>query len=37
MDRADGYVVLPGGLGTYEELFEVLVARQLGDLSLIHI
>jgi hypothetical protein len=31
MDRADGYVVLPGGLGTYEELFEVLVARQLGD------
>jgi hypothetical protein len=31
MDRADGYVVLPGGLGTYEEFFEVLVARQLGD------
>jgi uncharacterized protein (TIGR00730 family) len=31
MDRADGYIVLPGGLGTYEEFFEVLVARQLGD------
>lgn len=31
MDLADGYVVLPGGLGTYEEFFEVLVARQLGD------
>jgi len=31
MDRADGYIVLPGGLGTHEELFEVLVARQLGD------
>lgn len=31
MDRADGFVVLPGGLGTYEEFFEVLVARQLGD------
>jgi hypothetical protein len=31
MDRGDGYVVLPGGLGTYEEFFEVLVARQLGD------
>ena len=33
MDRGDGYVVLPGGLGTYEEFFEVLVARQLGDHS----
>lgn len=31
MDRGDGYIVLPGGLGTYEEFFEVLVARQLGD------
>lgn len=31
MDLADGYVVLPGGLGTYEEFFEVLVSRQLGD------
>lgn len=33
MDLADGYVVLPGGLGTYEEFFEVLVSRQLGDHS----
>jgi uncharacterized protein (TIGR00730 family) len=31
MDRGDGYIVMPGGLGTYEEFFEVLVARQLGD------
>jgi uncharacterized protein (TIGR00730 family) len=31
MDRGDGYIILPGGLGTYEEFFEVLVARQLGD------
>lgn len=25
------FVILPGGLGTYEEFFEVLVGRQLGD------
>ena len=31
MDRGDGYLVLPGGVGTYEEFFEVLVGRQLGD------
>lgn len=31
MELADAYVILPGGLGTYEEFFEVLVARQLGD------
>lgn len=31
MDLADAYVILPGGLGTYEEFFEVLVGRQLGD------
>ena len=31
MDLAEGYVILPGGLGTYEEFFEVLVGRQLGD------
>ncbi len=31
MDRADAFIILPGGLGTYEEFFEVLVARQLGD------
>ena len=28
-DRADGFMVLPGGLGTYEEFFEVLVGRVL--------
>ncbi|MFO0962379.1 MAG: TIGR00730 family Rossman fold protein [Phycisphaerales bacterium] len=31
MDRGDAFIVLPGGLGTYEEFFEVLVARQLDD------
>ncbi len=28
--RADALVALPGGLGTYEELFEVIVGKQLG-------
>lgn len=28
--RSDGFVVLPGGLGTYDEFFEVLTAAQLG-------
>jgi hypothetical protein len=32
MDRGDSYLVLPGGLGTYEEFFEVLVQRQLGEI-----
>lgn len=27
--RGDGFITLPGGLGTYEELFEQLVNRQL--------
>ena len=31
MQRGEGYVVLPGGIGTYEEFFEVLVGRQIGD------
>jgi hypothetical protein len=31
MEKGDGYLVLPGGIGTYEEFFEVLVGRQLGD------
>ncbi len=28
--RGDGFVAMPGGLGTLEEIFEVIVARQLG-------
>ncbi len=28
--RADALVALPGGLGTFEELFEVIVGKQLG-------
>lgn len=33
MDLADAFVILPGGMGTYEEFFEVVVGRQLGDHS----
>jgi uncharacterized protein (TIGR00730 family) len=28
--RGDAFVALPGGIGTYEELFEMIVGRQLG-------
>jgi uncharacterized protein (TIGR00730 family) len=28
--RGDAFIALPGGLGTYEEVFETLVGRQLG-------
>ncbi|MGC4032903.1 MAG: TIGR00730 family Rossman fold protein [Tepidisphaeraceae bacterium] len=28
--RASAFVALPGGLGTFEELFEIVVSRQLG-------
>jgi hypothetical protein len=31
MARGDAFLVLPGGIGTYEEYFEVLVGRQLCD------
>ncbi|MEC5384342.1 TIGR00730 family Rossman fold protein [Uliginosibacterium sp. H3] len=30
-ELADAFVALPGGLGTYEELFEVATLTQLGD------
>jgi uncharacterized protein (TIGR00730 family) len=30
IDLADGFIVLPGGIGTYDEFFEVITLRQLG-------
>ena len=48
-DECDAFIVTPGGIGTFEEFFEVLTLKQLGrhqkaiviydieDLSLIHI
>lgn len=30
MQRADAFVMAPGGIGTYEEFFEVLTLKQLG-------
>jgi hypothetical protein len=29
-ERGDAFVALPGGIGTYEEVFEIMVGRQLG-------
>lgn len=29
-EKSDGFLVLPGGVGTFDEFFEVLVLRQLG-------
>ncbi len=30
-ERGDAFIVLPGGIGTWEEFFEVLVGRKLGE------
>ena len=32
-DRADGFVALPGGFGTFDELFETLTWLQLGTIA----
>lgn len=29
-DRGDAFLTLPGGLGTFEEIFEIIVGKQLG-------
>jgi uncharacterized protein (TIGR00730 family) len=29
-ERGDAFIALPGGLGTFEEIFEIIVAKQLG-------
>jgi hypothetical protein len=29
--RGNGFLILPGGIGTYEEFFEILVGRKLGE------
>ena len=33
INRGDAFLMLPGGIGTYEEFFEVLVGRQINDHS----
>lgn len=32
-EKADAFIVVPGGIGTYEELFEILTLKQLGRLD----
>ena len=29
-DKSDGFIMTPGGIGTYEEFFEILTLKQLG-------
>lgn len=29
-DKADAFIIVPGGIGTFEEMFEVLTLKQLG-------
>ena len=31
MERGEGFLILPGGVGTYEEFFEVLAGRIVGE------
>ena len=33
IESSDGFIALPGGLGTFDELFEVLTWKQLGQLD----
>ena len=32
-ERADAFVMAPGGIGTYEEFFEILTLKQLGQIN----
>ncbi|MBQ4612313.1 MAG: TIGR00730 family Rossman fold protein [Clostridia bacterium] len=32
-DRSDAFVITPGGIGTYEEFFEIFTLKQLGQLN----
>lgn len=32
-ERADAFIVTPGGIGTYEEFFEIYTLKQLGQLN----
>ena len=33
MDRSDAFIVLPGGVGSMDELFEVMASNQLGIIN----
>lgn len=32
-DRSDAFIMVPGGIGTFEEFFEILTLKQLGQLN----